>query len=898
MGSSFGDSDFILKKSNDKTMRSIFLSVLLIFLLTTSAAWGEATASDQEKAPAGKEALPESQLKARIGEGTRLMKEKRWEEAARFFEALAKKFPDQEEIYFRLGVSYLELRQIEKAEETLKRAVRLNPEYVPAFLQLARLYEETQRLQEALNLYETIIHLDPKGEAVQFSLVKKSLIEGILLARSGDFDGALRLFKAAAELDPSDPAAFYNMGLIYLRRKEEAKAEEAFRKAVEANSHHQEAYLQLANLYEQQKRLDEALSAYIGAAEANPNTPGGRAAQIKIPFLKGITFAKHGKPQEALLAFQQALRISPDPAPIYYNIALLYLGVGDLENAQAALTRTLQVDPRHQGALLNLGILYERQGKLEEALRSYEGARDLQPESTDGVNAAVSAQTVRGRIAVQAGKLDEALEAFKKAAELQPKNPANYFNLALLYLRRNELSEAEKSFDQVIALDPSETDVYMPLGDLLEKTGREEEAIQTYERLAALGAGPLTTQAQYRIHLLKGILLGKQNRFDEARAEFEEAVRISPQEKVGYFNLGLANLKRRDPYAAVEVFKKAMEIDPKDKSIRLRLAALYEELGRPYDAFDLYQGLLEEGGDDVPAEEIQERLNLLFGTISVAYQVTYDSNITLTKNPFGDLKSDLISQYQHYFLNGAGQRSGVRLTPSITIFHHSQVSIFNGQLGLFTEWRGYQRGISLGYTFQVGYFEGSLSNRSHEISVDAFSPIGQTSTFTGALKLRYADSVVNNIYDGIQPSLSAGVAKDGIWEGRLTLSSAVYANFNTKSIGNDYAYAGFSPSILYDRPLIPGVNLNLSYGYSLQHFLNADSDFHKRRLNQGHSISGGVTVNLERGIQFYLRALWQVNNSNLGGTPPELQQVLTADKTGSLSNYSKWLGMFGVRLLF
>jgi tetratricopeptide (TPR) repeat protein len=872
--------------------------ILFFFLLLAPVVWGQEGSGETPSAERENKKLPESRIKGSLEEGARLIREKRWEEAIRLFEEMARRSPAQEEVYYHLGVSYLELGRFEKAEEALKRALRLNPEYTSAYLQLARLYEETQRLQEALGTYERIIEVDPMGEMAQFSLLKKSLIEGIFLARSGDFDGALRLFKSAAEIAPDDPAAHYNIGQVYLRKKNEAKAEEAFRKVAELDPGHQEARLHLGNLYERQKRMEEALEAFISAAQINPNSPGGKSAQAKIPLLQGILLAQRGKAEEALAAFRQALRISPDPAPIFFNIAQVYLGQGDFENAEAALSRTLQVDPKHQGALLNLGILFERQGKLEEALRAYETARDAQPASAEGVNAAVSAQTVRGRMAVQSGNLDEALEAFKQAAELQPKNPANYFNLALLHLRRNDLSEAEKAFDQVIALDPTEGDAYLPLADLLEKSGREQEAIETYERLIALGQGPLTTRAQVRLHLLKGVLFGRQQRFDDARSEFEEVVRLDPQEKMGYFNLALAHLKAKDAYAAADTLKKAVEIDPSDTAIRLRLASLYEELGRPYDALDLYQGVLEGGGEEPFLEDIQERINLLFGTISLAYQVTYDSNINLSENAFGDLKSDIIAQYQRFFLAGAGWRSGLRLTPSITMFHRSQISTFSGQLGLFVDWRGYQNGISLGYNLRVGLFEGSLSDRSQELSVDGFRPAGPSSTFTGSVRLRYADSVVNDVYDAIQPSISTSLAFDRILGGRLTLSGAVYANLNTESIGDDYAYVGLSPTLSFDRPLIQGVNLNLSYGYSIQSYLHPDSDFHERRINQGHSINGGVTVGLERGVQLYLRGSWLSNSSNLAGVPPEIEQTLTAEKTGSLSDYSKWLGMFGLRLLF
>lgn len=876
--------------------RSYF--ILFFFLLLAPVVWGQEGSGELPFSEREIETLPESRLKGNLEEGARLMQEKRWEEAVRLFEAMAERSPKQAEIFYRLGVGYLELGRFQKAEEALKRSLRLNPAHTQASLHLARLYESTQRLQEALSVYERIIEVDPMGETAQFSLLKKSLIEGIFLARSGDFDGALRLFKSAAQIAPDDPSAYYNIGQVYLRKKDEAKAEEAFRKVAALDPGHQEARLHLGNLYERQKRLEEALEAFISAAQINPNSPGGKSAQAKVPLLQGILLAQRGRAEEALTAFRQALRISPDPAPIYFNIAQVYLGQGDFENAEAALTRTLQVDSRHQGALLSLGILYERQGKLEEALRAYETARDVQPANTDGVNAAVSAQTVRGRMAAQSGNLDEALEAFEQAAALQPKNPANYFNLALLHLRRNNLSEAEKAFDQVIALDPSEGDAYLPLADILEKSGREAEAIETYERLIALGPGPLTTRAQVRLHLLKGVLFGREQRFDEARSEFEEVVRLDPQEKMGYFNLALAHLKAKDAYAAADTLKKALEIDPGDTSIRLRLAGLYEELGRPYDALDLYQGVLEGGGGEPLIEDVQERINLLFGTLSVAYQVTYDSNINLSQNAFGDLKSDIVSQYQRFFLAGAGWRSGLRLTPAMTMFHRSQISTFSGQLGLFVDWRGYQNGISLGYHLRVGLFEGSLSDRSQELSVDGFRPAGPSSTFAGSVRLRYADSVVNDIYDGIQPSVSTSLAIDGILGGRLTLSGAVYANFNTESIGGDYAYVGLSPALSFDRPLIQGVNLNLSYGYSIQSYLNSDSDFHKRRLNQGHSVNAGVTVGLERGVQLYLRGAWLSNRSNLAGVPPEIEQTLTAEKTGSLSDYSKWLWMFGLRLLF
>ncbi|WDT79461.1 MAG: hypothetical protein MPW14_20330 [Candidatus Manganitrophus sp.] len=208
-------------------------------------------------------------------------------------------------------------------------------------------------------------------------------------------------------------------------------------------------------------------------------------------------------------------------------------------------------------------------------------------------------------------------------------------------------------------------------------------------------------------------------------------------------------------------------------------------------------------------------------------------------------------------------------------------------------------------------FEGSLSDRSHELFLDGFLPAGDSSTLSGSVRLRYFDSVDNDfntidsdIYDGIQPSLSSSFSTDGILGGRLAVSGALYANFNTQEINDtvqsadDYAYVGFSPSISFDRPLIQGVILNLSYSYSYLHYLHPDSVLGEIRVSHAHAINGGVTVGLERGLQLYLRGSLLANRSNQPGIPPERQTAVTAEKVNSLSEYTKWLMTFGIRLLF
>lgn len=803
-----------------------------------------------------------------------------------------------EKTFFILGSLYERSGRLQEAEAAFLKVIAFNPENQEAYLDLGNLYERNNRIENALSAFGKGFELNPETPGGRRARIKLFLLQGILLARTGNFDSALRMFEEGIEVAPDDPELHYHVGLVHLRRNEDALAETAFLKVVSLDPQYQDAYLSLGDLYERHGQIDEALTAFAKGFEVNPTSPGGGNARIKLFLLEGNVLARRGAFDDALKLLEQALRFSPDPAPIYFNIAQIYLSRGDLVKGEEALNSTLQIDPKHQAAILRLGILYEQQGKLDEALAAYERARDINPKSPDGVGAAVSVHSVKGNLATRAGRLDEAITEFQEATEIQPKNSANFYNLGLVYLKKNDLSSAEKVFEKVIALDPSEGEAYLSVGDIQQATNREAEALQTYETLIAKGSGPAVTLGQVRLHLLKGAIFGREGNYNQARAEFEEVIRINPKEPRGYLNLGLTHLKRKKPDAAVEAFKKLVELDPTNRSHRVSLANLYQELGRPKEALDLYQGLLEEEGTGAAfQDEIREKIAVLFSTLSVGYQVSYDSNINLSKEGIGDFKSELFAQYQRLFDFGKGWRGGLRVSPDFYSFHSAQVSVLNTQAGIFGEKRGYQRGLTLGYNFQVGMFEGSLSNRSHELAVDGFAPATRGTLF-GSVHARYTKSFVNPAFNGVQPSLSTGLLVDQLWGGRWIFGTGFYGNFNTLVEGNDYAYLGFSPSLSYDVLLIQGITLNLNYNYTFSRYLHPDSAFDQIRLNQAHSFGGGITIGLEKGLELSFKGSWLTNRSNLAGATPSVAGAQTAEKLSSLGDYDRWLTTIGLRLSF
>jgi tetratricopeptide (TPR) repeat protein len=69
----------------------------------------------------------------------------------------------------------------------------------------------------------------------------------------------------------------------------------------------------------------------------------------------------------------------------------------------------------------------------------------------------------------------------------------------------------------------------------------------------ASGAGALVNQ---------GVTAAGQGRLDEAKAAWEQAVKIDPKNKLAWFNLGWVAQSRRDPAGAIQNYDKALESDP------------------------------------------------------------------------------------------------------------------------------------------------------------------------------------------------------------------------------------------------------------------------------------------------------------------------------------------------
>jgi len=283
---------------------------------------------------------------------------------------------------------------------------------------------------------------------------------------------------------------------------------------------------------------DREGNAAIECAESGQGTDGSVVRFYEL----GIDHMRAGRFLEAQRSCEQALALAPDHADALHLVGLLCVHTKQLDHAVEWLFRAIRREPKPL-YLTTLGTALLQQGRGADALKAFENAIEIEPDSAQlRCNLGLALAELRrndeailsfqhalkldpglwnaaSKAAIllhQAARFEEALLYFNLCDELRPNNIQTLAarSETLQGLRRYE--EAFGDVERVHLLDPTNADAPNQMGNNLAALGRYEEALSWYDRAITLRDG----------HALrnKAIMLGQIGRFDEALAAYRQAV--------------------------------------------------------------------------------------------------------------------------------------------------------------------------------------------------------------------------------------------------------------------------------------------------------------------------------------------------------------------------------------
>jgi Flp pilus assembly protein TadD len=423
--------------------------------------------------------------------------------------------PQNTEAWCRLGIIYFNEGRPLEALPILSRAEQLAPTNLEVRVKLGSLDLAFGRLNEAKAEADYVLERRPQDDQAVLLLADAAATNEIPAVRQ-------RLQTLQHQHGDSAPLQVA-LGTLALRERDYPAAEAAFQRATTLDPHFGSAYTALGNLYVARKDLKQAESAFERAAELSPPWSGAgvRYAQFKI-----LT----GEAAQGKLLLEEITQKNPDYLPAWTALAQLAAAERNYTNGLALLNNVLSRDPQNYDGLLLQGRLQLLLGQTNQAVDSFERMARIFPEVPSVQVALAQAYLVNNRT-------NEAYARINQALQLQPGYPDAVLLLAEIRINNGDPASAIVALRELVRKQPDLLQAWLLLANAYGVEGDAEAADRIYRQLE-------TNYPQSpEFPLLRGILFVQQQQNAAARREFEQALKIAPDNLIALeslINLDLA----------------------------------------------------------------------------------------------------------------------------------------------------------------------------------------------------------------------------------------------------------------------------------------------------------------------------------------------------------------------
>lgn len=261
--------------------------------------------------------------------------------------------------------------------------------------------------------------------------------------------------------------------------------------------------------------------------------------------------------------------------------------VGDVD--LDVLVKNYQDRPNEAEPKTHLGIKKLISGKYEEALKLFDEANQVDPNSATN-------QLMRARALFVLHRQKEALLAIDEAIKLDPNWYLPRADKSKFLSAQGDLINAEKEAKEAIRLDPNSPEALISLGEVQYSFGKVKNAAGSFDKALKLDSNLAEA------HIGKGKTLISTFYNNEAIDEFLSAVLLEPGLSRAHLYLGQAYYQNKDTNKAISEIQEARKLDPKDPLVLNSLSIVYdvahrygEALELDEETIDITPNLLESG---------------------------------------------------------------------------------------------------------------------------------------------------------------------------------------------------------------------------------------------------------------------------------------------------------------
>ncbi|MEP6390309.1 MAG: tetratricopeptide repeat protein [Halioglobus sp.] len=356
-------------------------------------------------------------------------------------------------------------------------------------------------------------------------------------ADDDDAQGAIDLFTAAVELDPSFAKGFAGLCDAWLSKYSLTRhaehfeaAEKSCHRALTLNIQEIDVYVALGNLYRHSGHYKQANLEYIKALSINANSTEANIGLAQSYFQQGLidradellrrvidsrphdargylAFGQHlydvGQVKEAIAHFKKSTELAPDSELAYNSLGAAYFMRGQFDLAAVSWRHSLKMSPS-AGVYSNIASSKYYLGEYDDAVIWYSKALELSPENADvwgalGDTYRFSAHTAELAIPMYA----RALELSQQRLRINPSDGDTFALIGHYYAASGDKESALASIEKAIELSPHSFSVHYAAAKALCSLGDSEEALGYIEKAIQYGYPRELLRADRSLHELR-----------------------------------------------------------------------------------------------------------------------------------------------------------------------------------------------------------------------------------------------------------------------------------------------------------------------------------------------------------------------------------------------------------
>ncbi len=299
---------------------------------------------------------------------------------------LVEQYPKEPGAYYATALVTLRYDQTDAAEAAAREAVRLRPESRENTLLLVGVLVKQQKIDEADSTMDALARRNKKESGDLRLAYAKLLLESNLR------DRARAQLEKILKDNPKNEDAQYALAVFNVNDGKLDVAKKQFQGLTKNIERASDVHFQLGRIAERQKRYEDALAEYkqVNTGNAALDAAVRRAAVLaqlgrsgearemlaemrtqfpplaqRLRMAEGEILLEANKPEEALAAYNDALREAPNDADLLYGRSLVYDRTGDQAASEADLRAIIKAKPDDARALNALGYLLTVNGKPE-----------------------------------------------------------------------------------------------------------------------------------------------------------------------------------------------------------------------------------------------------------------------------------------------------------------------------------------------------------------------------------------------------------------------------------------------------------------------------------------------------------------------------------------------------